>query len=152
MECIKHLIECHCKLPQYKGRQDSPYHQFVVFSIIDDSKTVVPKHAACNSCGVVHNVFDIGKSEVLPGQETGAVMEIDDVKMMLPDSVTRMLSTYDCDVATWENALFVLQHSKFPSNIVLSRSEEDGVVSGKILEINGYSKFSVKPYSGRYET
>ncbi len=152
MEGYKHLIECHCVLPQYRSAKNPPWHKFVVFSMIDDGDTVVPKHAKCNNCGVVHNVFDIGKSEILPGQETGAVMDIDDVKIMMPDSLNRMLSTYNCDIATWENVLFVLQHNKFPSSIVLDRNEENGVVSGKILDMKNYAVYSIRPYSGKVET
>ena len=147
MECIKHLIECHCKLPQYKGRQDSPYHQFVVFSIIDDSKTVVPKHAACNSCGVVHNVFDIGKSEIMMGQEVGAVMTEDDISLMLPDSLKNVLTSYKCDVATWEHVLFVLQNEKYPENVVIHRDFEGDLISGKVLEMTGPGKYKIIPFS-----
>ena len=152
MEGYKHIVECHCVLPQFKSRPNAPWHKFVVFSMIDDGDTVVQKHAKCNNCGVIHNVFDIGKSEVLPGQESGAVMEIEDIKIMMPDSLTRVLISYNCDVATWENVLFVLQNNKFPSNIIIDRKEEDGIISGKILEMKNYSSYSVKPYSGRLET
>ncbi len=36
----KHLIECHCILPQYRRSSNTVYHKFVVFSVIDDSDTV----------------------------------------------------------------------------------------------------------------
>ena len=49
----KHLIECHCILPQYRRALNTVYHKFVVFSEIDDSDTVVPKFAQCNNCGVI---------------------------------------------------------------------------------------------------
>lgn len=152
MEGYKHIVECHCILPQFKSRKDATWHKFVVFSIIDDGDTVIPKHAKCNNCGVIHNVFDIGKSEVLPGQESGAVMKIDDIKIMMPDSLSRVLVSYNCDVATWEQVLFVLQNNKFPSNITVDRKEEDGIISGKILEMKNYNSYSVKPYSGKVET
>lgn len=152
MKGYKHIVECHCILPQFRNRNNAPWHKFIVFSIIDEGDTVIPKHAKCNNCGVVHNVFDIGRSEVLQGQETGAVMEIEDVKTMIPDSVSRMLVTYNCDVATWENTLFVLQNNKFPSSIVLERKEEGGIISGKILDMKGYNMYSIRPYSGKVET
>ena len=147
MDCIKHLIECHCKLPQYRTRPDAPYHQFVVFSIIDDSGTVVPKHAACNNCGVVHNVFDIAKSEILLGQETGAVMGEDDIGLMLPDSLRNILISYKCDVATWEHVLFVLQNSKFPENIIINRDIEGDLVSGKMLKMESHGNYQIIPFS-----
>ena len=74
------MVECHCVLPQYRNRKEVVYHSFVVFSIIDEAGTVIPKHATCNNCGVIHNVRDICKSEIIPGREIGAVIEIDDIK------------------------------------------------------------------------
>jgi hypothetical protein len=151
MECIKHVIECHCILPQYKTNPTPVWHKFVVFSIIDDADCVVPKHARCNNCGVVHNVIDIGKSEVLSGQEVGAVMDKDDIAMMLPESLKNILISYNCDVATWEHVLFVLQNSKFPSNIVVSRTEESGITTGKLLTMQSHGSYQIKPYSTRTE-
>ena len=147
MEGIKHLIECHCKLPQYAKSIDGPYHQFVVFSIIDDSNTVIPKHVACNNCGVIHKVYDIGKSELMAGQETGAVMTIEDVALMLPESIKNVLISYKCDISCWENVLFVFQNEKFPSDIVVDRKLEDDIVSGKILSITNYGQYTIKPFS-----
>ena len=45
MNGIKHLIECQCILPQFKKRENPPYHKFVVFSIIDDVDEVLEKFA-----------------------------------------------------------------------------------------------------------
>lgn len=145
---VKHIVECHCVLPQYRNRTPITYHNFVVFSIIDESGTVVPKHAACNNCGVIHNVIDICKSEVLPGREMGAVMSIEDVKLLLPSSLTTMLEAYDCEVPTWEHVLFTIQHN-LQDKIVLSRDNEEGIISGKILNIQGPGKYTLEPYSRR---
>tara|TARA_R110000851_G_scaffold107051_1_gene227013 strand:+ start:3946 stop:4404 length:459 start_codon:yes stop_codon:yes gene_type:complete len=147
MDCIKHLVECHCKLPQYRSNVNAPYHQFVVFSAIDNSETVIPKHAACNNCGVVHNIFDIAKSEILLGQETGAVMEKDDVGIMLPDSLKNILTSYNCGVPDWEHVLFVLQNEKFPESIIIDRNIENDIVSGKLLLISGHGKYNIQPFS-----
>ena len=142
---IKHTIECHCVLPQFRNRKDTVYHKFVVFSILDESETVIPKHAACNNCGVIHNVYDICKSEIMPGRELGAVMEIKDVKILLPSAVSLILESYDCDVATWEQTLFMIQERKV-GNIILTRDEEEGMISGKFLKIDGPGKYSLEPY------
>ena len=151
MDGYKHIIECHCVLPQFRASSNPPWHKFVVFSIIDDGDTVIPKHARCNNCGVVHNVFDIGKSEILAGQEIGAVMEKEDIQVMLPESVKNILISYNCDVATWEYTLFVLQNAKFPRNIVLTKQEENGVISGKLLNLKSHGSYSISPYSSRVE-
>tara|TARA_A100001015_G_scaffold260012_1_gene304384 strand:+ start:3169 stop:3627 length:459 start_codon:yes stop_codon:yes gene_type:complete len=151
MQGYKHIVECHCILPQFRNIKNPPWHKFVVFSVIDEGDTVVPKHAQCNNCGVVHNVFDIGKSEILAGQELGAVIQKEDIALMLPSSLKNMLISYGCDVATWENVLFVLQNSKFPCNIILDKKEENGLISGKLLEMADHGKYVIKPYSSRVE-
>jgi len=147
VNCIKHLVECHCKLPQYRNKQSAPYHQFVVFSIIDQSGTVVPKHAVCNNCGVVHNIFDIAKSEILLGQELGAVMSEEDVGLMLPDSLKNILISYKCDIATWEHVLFVLQNNNYPENIIINREVEGDIVSGKMLKMASQGNYQIIPFS-----
>ena len=143
----KHLIECHCMLPQYRNQKNAPYHKFVTFSIIDDADSVVPKHAACNNCGVVHNVYDISKSEILLGQETGAVMAISDIQLMLPESLSNVLSSYDCDIPTWEHVLFTVQNNKYPTKIILNRETEGNITSGKVLQMDSIGKYRIEPYS-----
>lgn len=139
MQGIKHLIECHCTLPQYRKREEVVYHKFVVFSIIDDSDTVLEKIAQCNNCGVLHRVFDICKSDVMVGNEESkaSVLSKEDMKFMLPSAVSDVLTSYDADLATWELCLFVVENRQFDTSIVLSREEdqESGTVKGKIMRI-----------------
>jgi len=144
---IKHMVECHCVLPQFRRRPSPPFHKFVVFSIIDDGDTVIEKHAKCNNCGVIHNIFDISKSHILSGQEDGAIMEISDIQLMVPKSLSDILLNYDCDLPTWEMVLFNLQNDLWNSKIVLSRNSDDGIVSGRILKMNSPGKYQIYPYS-----
>ena len=65
----KHLIQCHCLLPQYRNKPDPVFHKFPVFSVIDESDTVILKYAECNNCGAAHKVYDICKSEILTGRD-----------------------------------------------------------------------------------
>ena len=146
MQGIKHLVECHCVLPQFRNSPKPVYHRFVVFSIIDDSNTIVPKHAQCNNCGVIHNVVDICKSEIYHGKEVGAIMEKKDISLMLPDSIINILESYDCDIATWENALFILQNTQWGEHIVLTRNEEESEIHGKILKFYGAGQYRIEPY------
>ena len=147
MKGTKHLIECHCVLPQYRRRKDPPYHQFIVFSLLDDSDTVLPKHAKCNNCGVIHNVVDICKSEILLGQEVGAVMTKEDCAMMLPAGVKQILDTYGCEVPDWEHALYILQNEKWNDFIIVNREEtEIGDLTGKILKFLGPGNYRLEPF------
>jgi len=143
---IKHMVECHCVLPQYRNKVPTVYHSITVFSIIDESGTVIPKHAACNNCGVIHNVYDICKSEIIPGRENGAVMEIEDAKLLLPDSVGQILESYNCDIPIWEHVLFLLQE-KYIGTVTLTRKIDEGLITGKLLKIQGPGKYSLEPYS-----
>ena len=140
------MVECHCVLPQYRHAKNPPYHKLVVFSVLDDSDTIIPKQAVCNNCGVVHNVYDITKSEIKMGKELGACMEISDLGLLLPTDIKNILETYDCELPVWEEALFVLQNEKWGSNIIVSRKYEDFDESGKILKINGPGKYLLEPY------
>lgn len=146
MQGIKHVVECHCVLPQYQ-KAGKPYHQFVVFSILDDSDTCIPKHASCNNCGVIHNVIDICKSEILPGQETGAVMEISDAKLMLPTSLGNILESYNCEIHTWEHVLFLFENQMWDTKVILTKeTTEIGDVSGKLLHLRGPGQYRLEPY------
>ena len=147
MKGIKHLIECHCVLPQYRRQENPPYHRFVVFSLIDDSDAVVAKHARCNNCGVIHNVVDICRSEILLGQEVGAVMTTEDCGMMLPSGVKQILETYGCEVPDWEHALYILQNEKWNEFIIMNREEtEQGDLTGKILKFLGPGNYRLEPF------
>ena len=149
MKGLKHLVECHCVLPQFRNKKERPYHKFVVFSVIDKADGVIPKHAVCNNCGVIHNVYDIGKSEILVGQESGAIIQKEDIELMIPTSISNVLKSYDCDISVWEHVLFVMQNSIFPEKIILSRDVDGEIISGKILTIEEINKYQIKPYSMR---
>jgi len=134
---IKHIIECHCILPQFKKSPTPPYHKFVVFSIIDDNDVVQVKHAACNNCGVIHKVTDIMKSEVSLGNENvSSVINIDDIKLSLNDNIIKTLESYKASLATWEEAAFIFEYEKWGSTLVLSAADDGDQTVGKIIRIN----------------
>ncbi len=147
MKGVKHIVECHCVLPQLKKSKNIVYHKFVVFSIIDDSDTVIPKYAKCNNCSVIHNVIDICKSEINVGNEEGGILTKEDIKLMIPSDLSNILETYNCDEATWENALFVFENNLYDHQVVIERKEEEDRIFGKILKITKLNKFRIEPYS-----
>ena len=96
---IKHIVECHCVLPQYRKRKNPLFHKFIVFSVVDEGDTVVAKHAQCNNCGVIHRVFDICKSEIVTGRdELGSLLSIDDIKFTIVPDVARVLESYSAEL------------------------------------------------------
>jgi len=147
MKSINHLIECQCILPQYKKRNNPPFHQFVVFSIVDENDSVLEKFSQCNNCGIVHKIFDICKSEIAVGHESlNSLPNKDDFKLMLPSHVTDILSSYDCELYKWEHIAFILNQNKIGDKIILSKDIIDAKVQGKFLTYNGSNKFSIEPF------
>ncbi len=146
---IKHNIKCLCVLPQYRKRVDPPNHEFVVFSVIDESDTLESKLAQCNNCGVIHEVIDVCKSIIATNREELVLLSKDDIKIMLPTPVLNLLESYDCDITTWEHALFILNEQKWNDFIILERNSTDEGYDGKILRFTGLNKFMVEPYIDR---
>jgi hypothetical protein len=136
---IKHLVECTCVLPQFRKKNPPVYHRFVVFSVVNDSDTVVKKVAQCNNCGILHKVFEIGKSTILLGDEEGlgSTLTKEDIKLMLPTNVSTVLENYNADLPTWEQCLFVFENKCWDSVIVITKetNEENGASKGKIMTL-----------------
>jgi len=143
---IKHLVQCRCILPTLKNRKNPPFHQFIVFSTLKDDK-VEEKIVTCNNCGVNHLVKDICTSEFLTSEGTTATLTLEDVKMMIPESVASILETYDKDLPDYEHAHFILSYNQIDSFIVLSSEIVDEKKVGKILRYKGEMKFIIEPYS-----
>ena len=148
-EGIKHTISCLCVLPQYRKQANPPYHQFVVFSTIDDSDVIEPKMAECNNCGVIHNVIDLCKSEVVTTRDELNLLTRKDIGYMLPQQVRELLETYDCDLPTWEQALFIVNEKKWGSFIVLDRTSTDEGSDGKMLRFKEGGRYMIEPFIDR---
>ncbi len=146
---LKHNIKCLCVLPQFRKKPNPPNHEFVVFSVIDDSDTIEPKLAQCNNCGVIHNVVDICRSEIATNREELIILNKEDMKIMLPSPVVNMLESYDCDIPTWEHALFIINENKWGEFIILERNSTDDGFDGKILRFKNQNKFMIEPYIDR---
>ena len=143
LDGLKHLIECHCVLPQYRNRNPPVYHKFVVFSTIDEDK-VNPKISQCNNCGIVHKVVDLCKSEIVHGLEEGnSIRSVDDIKLSLPDKIVEFLIKQNSDLATWENVEFVLENKR-EAELILNKDQKDDVTQIKILQIREDGTFKVK--------
>lgn len=144
----KHLISCHCVLPQFRKMKKPIFHKFTVFSILKNDK-VIPKIAKCNNCGVLHRITDICKSEFIHGHEdsNNAIITIDDLKILLPEKLVKILESYSVDLATWENAQFLLEQKKWNSFLVLTQEELDDNVEGKLLRIIGENLYKIEAFS-----
>jgi len=145
---VKHLVECQCILPQYKTRAEPVFHKFVVFSEIDNYGNVVPKYAQCNHCSVIHRVHNIAQSEILFGNdESVSIVSIDDIKPSLPQNVITILETYNCDIATWEQVLFIIENKLWEQNVVLTTEAVNDKIQGKLLKFTGPNLVKIEQYS-----
>ena len=148
MRGTKHLIQCHCILPQYRNVKDPVFHKFAVFSMIDDSDTVVVKYAECNNCGAAHKVYDLCKSEIVVGKdEVRTQLSIDDFKHSLPESLYDLLIQYNKDLPDFEYSQHVLDNEMWDSHLILTREEIDAHVQGKSLKFISKDKFRIESYT-----
>jgi hypothetical protein len=144
---IKHLIQCHCILPQFKNAPEPVFHKFAVFSVIDDSDTVQPKFAQCNNCGIVHKVIDICHSELTTKEEARSIPNVEDIKFSISPDLVRVLESYQCDIATWEQAEWIFLSKLWDQWIILTKEEDEfGDLHGKRLIFVDDGKFRIEAF------
>tara|TARA_R110000803_G_scaffold106580_3_gene174672 strand:- start:611 stop:1072 length:462 start_codon:yes stop_codon:yes gene_type:complete len=148
MQGYKHLIECHCVLPQFRNKIDVVYHKFTAFSIIDDNDTVVSSLAQCNSCGTIHKIIDICKSEIMTGKDESRAVELkEDISMSLPSSLVELFANYKLDLPDYQHARFILENKMWDATIVLTVDAEGDQQEGKVLRFISEERFRVEPFS-----
>ena len=149
---VKHLVPCHCILPQFRSRAEPVFHRFVVFSVIDEHDNVVPKNVQCDNCSALHRVTEIGRSEIAVGaDESRAVRTIDDIAVGLPERLSALLRSYDARLSTWEECEFVLDESRWDTAVVLTRDNDAGVTRGKAVRIKSSDRYVIEQYEMRLE-
>jgi len=147
MKGQKHLIQCHCVLPQYKNKADPVYHQFVVFSEIDDDGNVVPKNSQCNNCGSIHKIVGLCKSEIVTGKdEMSSLITIEDIKVCLPEKIKDVMESYEIDLPTWEKAQFIVDNEDWEDYVILAQEESDGGINGKLMRILSPTSARIEPF------
>ena len=148
MKGVKHILECHCILPQYRERKEPVYHKFVVFSEIDDSDTVIASNVQCNNCGTVHKIYDICKSEIVAGKdESASVEKKEDVALSLPSQLVGLLETYNLEVCDYQMARHIIENKSWGETIVLSFENEGDKSSGKVIKFLAEDRFRVESFS-----
>jgi hypothetical protein len=145
MSGIKHLIQCHCVLPQYRNSADPIFHKFVVFSKLDENNIVIPKLCKCNNCEVVHKIVDLCKSEVSRGNDSGSgISSISDIRSSLPDKICEVLDTHKCDKATWEEVEDIIDNEEWNSRVVISKQSFDGSTQIKLLVVKSLNRLKIE--------
>ena len=141
---VKHIIECHCVLPQYRKMENPIYHKFVVFSVVDDD-VVEPKFVQCNNCAIIHKITDICKSEIVAGLEfSNAVTRLDEVRESIPDQIASFLEKANSDMSTWENVAFLLENSLGGFEVPIAKEIVGGMTQVKMLSVDEKGKVKIK--------
>jgi hypothetical protein len=124
MRGLKHLIQCHCILPQFKNRKEPIFHKFVVFSECNDNDEIVQKFSRCNNCGVIHKIVDFCKSEMFYGAEDAiAIVSEDDIRHNIPENVVMILENHKCDLATWEQTCFNFENKLWGVPVIIAKEK-----------------------------
>ena len=145
---LKHLVKCRCILPTMRKKDNPPSHSFVVFSIVQDDESLVPKIVSCNNCGIMHEVTEVCKSTILQNAEgSTSELSIEDVTAFLPESVKNVLSSYNLELPDYEFVKFMIEENCIGEWIVLGSELNDTRRSGKILKYKGDNKFEIEPFS-----
>ena len=143
LEGIRHLVECHCILPQFRSTVPSVYHKFIVFSVSNED-AVQPKLAQCNNCGIIHKVVDFCKSEIVHGlEDSSSLRTINDVKVAMPLRLVEFLVPQNLDISLWELIEFVLDN-KLEKEIPLTKDDKTDLTQIKMLHIKSDGSFKIK--------
>ena len=144
MRGVKHLIQCHCILPQFRNMNNPVFHKFLVFSIISEDDTTIEKFSSCNNCGALHKIVDVCKSEIVVGaDEVSTIRTIDDIKHGLSENLISVLEKYKCDISTWENVEFIIDNNMWDENVIISRESIDDITHIKILNVLSESRIKI---------
>ena len=79
--------------------------------------------------------------------ELRSMMSEKDIKLTLPSSLSNILESYACDLATWQYVQFAFHNQKWGYWTTLVKEELESGVSGKILRIDGQSNFRIEPFN-----
>jgi len=134
VKSIKHTVQCHCILPQYRNKKDPVFHKFVVFGALDNSDTLLAKYVKCNHCSAVHRIYDVCKSEIVIGKEdSSAITTIEDLRLMVPPDIVSVLDSYNCELHVFEHVFHILKHKLYEEHVILTKEVMDEEVIGKRL-------------------
>lgn len=142
MPGIKHLIECFCKL---KIMENSNFnHKFPVYSKINENGKIIKKNVKCNNCEAFHEVYEIGKSNIIAGKDqSGSVLTKNDISLSLPEQLIKIFERYNSDFSSYEHAIDILEEKRWGEIIVLKRDIIKEKENVKFVEINGKNNFKI---------
>tara|TARA_Y100000310_G_C20574012_1_gene759545 strand:- start:220 stop:501 length:282 start_codon:yes stop_codon:yes gene_type:complete len=79
-------------------------------------------------------------------EELNSVVRINDIMYSLPSDLKDVLTSYSCDLATWEQVLFTVENEKWGTTITLTQDTVESETQGKIMCINGLDKIKIESF------
>ena len=144
----KHLIQCHCVLPQYRKMDDPIFHKFVVYSKFKEDGKVQHKLVRCNNCDAVHRIIDFCRSEIVTKiEDTDVIIDEEELKLGIPEKIVTILEKNNSDIATYEAIDHIIDEEAWNTDVVISRQTQGEKINLKILQIKGENKFRLKSES-----
>lgn len=126
------------------------FHKFVVFSELEDeTANVIPSIAQCENCGAIHKILEVGLSKQLPKESSPILPDKEEIKSELPSWLSDYLEKYECNIATWQEALFIYKNKIWGNYVILAREREENTVSGKTLLILGEDLHKVESFNAQ---
>lgn len=146
---VKHLVPCICVLPQLSKLKNPPMHEFVVFSVFDDSvNDFEVTFVQCDNCGVIHKITDVCQSTILRGRdEMKSLVSVDDVKGVIPPKMVEILEQHKVDLPTWQQVAWVVEDKQWGTPVVISSEYIDGTRQGKVLTILGETLYKISNFT-----
>lgn len=146
MRSSKHIIQCRCVLNQFRNKKNPPLHKFIAFSSLDDDDKVEPTFVSCNNCGITHKIVDLCKSEILENSENSPVITIKDILISLPSELREIFESYEVDLATMQNALWIIDNQLWGSKLILLKKELEDRVEGKYLVFKQPNQYRIETF------
>ena len=111
---------------------------------IDDR--VISTYVNCNNCGVAHKIIDLCKSEILEKSEDFPVVNLNDLMFSLPKDLRDVFDSYDVDMPTIQNALWIIDNSKWGEKVILVKRELEDRIEGKCLVFKAPNQYRIETF------
>jgi hypothetical protein len=95
---------------------------------------------------VVHKVVDLCKSELTSKEESRSIPAIQDIELSVGPDLASLLKSYDCDLATWEQAEWIVLSKAYDNFVILSKEEIDDEIHGKRLLFLENGRFRIEAF------
>tara|TARA_R100000664_G_C2759662_1_gene149667 strand:- start:751 stop:1137 length:387 start_codon:yes stop_codon:yes gene_type:complete len=120
--------------------------------MIDKNEEVLSKFAECNNCGVIHNITDICKSEIVHSVEDArSIVTIDDIIPTLPPNIVSILSSHSSDISIWEHVKFIYDNDLWGESVTIAKDQVGDTTQIKVLTIRSETRVKVDSHTRKDE-